>query len=115
MIVISLCAHSLNIFPNQQLDWEEDESFGDKPEEMFPGGYDQITTAMSQGLDIRLRHVVSNVDYTAQGVRVVCAGGQAYTGRACLVTLTLGCLQVCCETHFAGLYAFTCSHFEYNH
>jgi hypothetical protein len=26
------------------LDWEEDEEFGEKPEEMFPGGYDQVHT-----------------------------------------------------------------------
>lgn len=24
------------------LDWDEDEEFGETPEQMFPGGYDQV-------------------------------------------------------------------------
>lgn len=64
-------------------------------EEMFPGGYDQVTRALAQGLDIRLQHVVASVHYSADqaGVRVTCKNGALFTGQQCLVALPLGCLQ----------------------
>jgi hypothetical protein len=75
------------------LDWEEDEYFGDVPEEMFPGGYDQIINALAQNTDIRLKHVVTNVEHNEKGAKVKCADGSVFEGRCCLITLTVGCLQ----------------------
>jgi hypothetical protein len=55
------------------LDWEEDEMFGEKPEEMFKEGYDQIPMALAKGLDIRLSHVATSVRYVAgEGCLITC-------------------------------------------
>ena len=74
-------------------DWEEDEAYGEKPEEMFRGGYDQIPNALSRGLDIRPNHVATHVHYGGDGCLVQCQNGQQFHSAQCVVTLTLGCLK----------------------
>lgn len=34
------CRYDLDLMST--LDWDEDEEFGETPEQMFPGGYDQV-------------------------------------------------------------------------
>ena len=35
-----VCRYDLDLMST--LDWDEDEEFGETPEQMFPGGYDQV-------------------------------------------------------------------------
>jgi hypothetical protein len=54
----------------------------------------QITRALAAGLDIRLQHVVSSIEYGGGRVTVSCANGGVFSGHACVVTIPIGCLQV---------------------
>lgn len=56
------------------------------------GGFDRIVEHLAQGLDIRLGHEVSRIEYGDDRVRVVCPQGTFEAGRA-IVTLPLGVLQ----------------------
>ena len=69
----------------------EGEEFQD-PEVVFPNGYDQLTTALAQGLDVRLEQVVSKIDYSTSKV-VVVASGQEYRADKVLITVPLGVLK----------------------
>eukprot|EP00455_Lapot_gusevi_P054063 TRINITY_DN8574_c0_g2_i1.p1 TRINITY_DN8574_c0_g2~~TRINITY_DN8574_c0_g2_i1.p1 ORF type:complete len:426 (+),score=174.91 TRINITY_DN8574_c0_g2_i1:33-1280(+) len=75
------------------LDWEEDESFGEKPEEMFPEGYDQIITGLAHGLDIRYEQIVQSINYRPGSVKISVGSGEVYWATRCVVTLSVGCLQ----------------------
>lgn len=71
--------------------WDQEEAF-DGDDVLFPGGYDQITTRLAQGLDIRLGHVVREIHYDETGVTVVTDQGKFEAERA-VITLPLGVLQ----------------------
>jgi hypothetical protein len=61
---------------------------------MIPGGYQQVTAALSSGLDIRLSSPVSRVEYAPHGVRVHLAGAKGcFQAAACVVTAPLGVLK----------------------
>ena len=59
---------------------------------IFPNGYDQLTSGLATGLDVRLGQVVQRVAYGADGVEVTTAQG-TFTADYALVTLPLGVLQ----------------------
>jgi monoamine oxidase len=59
---------------------------------LFPNGYDQIVEGLAQGLDIRLNHVVTAIDYAGGKVRVETNQGLFEADR-CVVTLPLGVLK----------------------
>ncbi len=59
---------------------------------LFPGGYDQIITALADGLNIRLGQVVRQISHDASGVRVSSTGGVVLAERA-VITLPLGVLK----------------------
>ncbi|WP_169812608.1 flavin monoamine oxidase family protein [Nocardia acidivorans] len=61
-------------------------------EEVFPGGYDQLTTRLADGLDVRLRHIVSRIAHSPTGVRVETDRGVFQANRV-LVTVPLGVLK----------------------
>ncbi|WP_194853023.1 FAD-dependent oxidoreductase [Nocardia sp. SYP-A9097] len=61
-------------------------------QEVFPGGYDQLTTGLAAGLDVRLRHVVGHISYSGNGVRVDTDRGAFHADRV-LVTVPLGVLK----------------------
>jgi monoamine oxidase len=71
--------------------WDEGEAF-EGEDVLFPGGYDQIIHALADGLDIRLEHIVTHVDYGDDGVKVATTQGDFQADRA-IVTLPLGVLK----------------------
>lgn len=71
--------------------WDEGEGFGG-PDVIFPKGYEQIFLSLAQGLDIRLNHFVSQVEYGDDGVRVSTDRGM-FEADYVVVTLPLGVLQ----------------------
>lgn len=71
--------------------WEMDESFsGD--DVIVSGGFQKIVEPLSDGLDIRYRHVVDKVSYDESGVKVATSQGVIEADRV-VVTLPLGVLQ----------------------
>jgi monoamine oxidase len=72
--------------------------YGDDAEEfpggdrILPDGYDQLIQHLAQGLDLRLNHRVSQIDYGSEGVRVVTDQG-IFEGERAIVTLPLGVLK----------------------
>lgn len=63
-------------------------------------GYGRLLEALAEGLDIRLNHVVSAIDWSARPVQVTTHDGQVFSADQVLVTLPLAVLQ-------AGAVAFT--------
>ena len=74
-------------------DWEEDETYGHEPEEMFPLGYDQIPHALAKDADIRLHTVVKSITHGLDGCVVTTNDGTVFRGAQCVVTITVGCLR----------------------
>jgi monoamine oxidase len=66
-----------------------DEGGGDA---LLPGGYDQVVSAVANGLDVRFGHVVSRVDTTGDRAVVVTSQGNFEAG-AVVVTVPLGVLK----------------------
>lgn len=71
--------------------WDEAGGFGGE-DVVFPEGYDQIISAVAKGLDIRLGHVVEQIAYDEELVRVTTSQGTLEAQRA-IVTLPLGVLK----------------------
>jgi monoamine oxidase len=71
--------------------WDQDEEFGGG-EVIFPGGYNQITDGLAQGLDIRLGTVVKTIRYGSDGVEVETSAGLFVADKA-VVTIPLGVLK----------------------
>ncbi len=62
------------------------------PDLLFRDGYDQILPGLAAGLDIRLDHVVSAIDYSGDTI-VVQTNDGPFQAERCLVTLPLGVLK----------------------
>lgn len=69
---------------------DDDQVDGD--EVVFPDGYDALVSRLADGLDVRLDHVVTRVQWDADGVVVVCAGAQ-FAARSAIVTVPIGVLK----------------------
>jgi monoamine oxidase len=71
--------------------WDEGDVFeGDDC--LFPNGYDQLLKHLAHGVDIRLQHMVEQVEYSASGVQIIC--NQAiFQADYALITLPLGVLK----------------------
>lgn len=71
--------------------WDEGEQFeGD--DLLFPNGYDQLVEHLATGLDIRLQHVVQQINYDDAGVQVQCDRATLQATRV-VITLPLGVLK----------------------
>lgn len=70
--------------------WQTGEKFEGK-DVLFPDGYDIIFKNFT-GIDVKLSTVVTQIEYTTQGVIVTTDKGK-FTGKQCLVTLPLGVLK----------------------
>lgn len=62
------------------------------PDVLFPDGYGAIPNYLAQGLDIRLGHICTHIDYSADTVRVSTNQGQFSAPRV-VVSLPLGVLK----------------------
>ncbi|MEH6343570.1 MAG: FAD-dependent oxidoreductase [Bermanella sp.] len=71
---------------------EGENGFGD-PEVVFPKGYDQLTTALAIGVDVRLNSVVTSIDYTQEGVVITTSDKRTFSADAVLITVPLGVLK----------------------
>jgi len=69
---------------------DDDQVDGD--EVVFPDGYDRLASALAVGLDVRLTHVASRVDWSADGVVVTTDRG-VFSGATGVVTVPVGVLQ----------------------
>jgi len=61
-------------------------------EVIFPGGYKQILDTMTDGLNIKLEHVVSKVQYDDTGVTVTTDKGE-FNSKYVISTVSIGVLQ----------------------
>ena len=61
-------------------------------EVVFPDGYDRLPRRLAEGLDIRLIHVVSRVQWSAEGVLVTTDHG-LFSADGAIVTVPVGVLQ----------------------
>ncbi|HEY9308338.1 MAG TPA: NAD(P)/FAD-dependent oxidoreductase [Microbacterium sp.] len=64
----------------------------DGDEVVFPDGYDRLPRRLAEGIDIRLVHVVSRVQWSAEGVVVTTDHG-AFSADTAVVTVPVGVLQ----------------------
>lgn len=71
--------------------WDEPYHF-DGAEVIFPQGYDALAHGLARGLDVRLNHTVSKIEYDAQRVTVQTNRG-AFEADRVVVTLPLGVLK----------------------
>lgn len=62
-------------------------------EVILPGGYDQLLTGMSAGLNIRFGHVVTRVDIDEDGVHLRDSEGTEASFDAVIITVPLGVLK----------------------
>ena len=73
----------------EHFDDGDDETGGDA---LIPGGYDQIVTAVASTVDVRVGHVVTKVDTSADRAVVSTAQG-TFVADAVIVTVPLGVLK----------------------
>jgi monoamine oxidase len=71
--------------------WDQDEEM-DGDEVVFPGGYNQITDGLSNGLDIRLGVKVDAINYDSDGVDVQTTSGM-FNADKVIITFPLGVLK----------------------
>lgn len=64
----------------------------DGDEVVFPDGYDVLPARLGAGLDVRLSHVVSRVEWSPDGVVVDSSRGE-FSAAAAVVTVPVGVLQ----------------------
>jgi monoamine oxidase len=73
--------------------WHETEYGGDYLGDVPDGGYRRVVEALAAGLDLRLGTEVTEVAWSAGGVRVRCADGHLEEGTHVVVTVPLGVLR----------------------
>jgi monoamine oxidase len=61
-------------------------------EVVFPGGFDELSQHLAEGLDVRLQHVVTRVEWSPNGVTVNSDQG-AFTAERAVVTVPIGVLK----------------------
>ncbi|GAA3210995.1 NAD(P)/FAD-dependent oxidoreductase [Microbacterium terregens] len=64
----------------------------DGDEVVFPDGYDRLPARLAEGLDVRLQHVVSRVQWSTEGV-VVTTDRATFAADTVVVTVPVGVLQ----------------------
>ncbi|KHK99966.1 amine oxidase [Microbacterium mangrovi] len=69
---------------------DDDQVDGD--EVVFPDGYDALATHLAEGLDVRLRHEVSRVEWSDAGASVV-TGDNTLSASRVVVTVPVGVLR----------------------
>ncbi|MFM7445149.1 MAG: flavin monoamine oxidase family protein [Tabrizicola sp.] len=65
----------------------------DGPDELFPGGFDQIVHHLAKGLEIRLEAKVTAIASEQERVAVALANGETLIADRAIVTVPLGVLQ----------------------
>jgi len=73
------------------LHWDDDEEIAGE-DRLFPGGYEQVAQGLAKKLDVRLGHVVEQIDYGGPNLTVTTDRGPV-TASAAVVTLPVGVLE----------------------
>lgn len=60
---------------------------------IFPGGYDQVFTALTGDYEVRLSHIIDRVSHSAASVGIATSGGEPEAFDAVIVTVPLGVLK----------------------
>ena len=71
--------------------WDQDSDFGGQ-DVLITQGYDQITSYLASGLDIRLSTIVTEINYAKTTVNVMTSNG-TYTAPKLIITTPLGVLK----------------------
>ncbi len=71
--------------------WDQDSDFGGQ-DVLITQGYDQITSYLASGLDIRLSTIVTEINYAKTTVSVMTSNG-TYTAPKVIITTPLGVLK----------------------
>lgn len=81
-------------------DWQEASAWNidsgeefDGGDQLFPGGFDQITAYLAKGLDVRMGQHVTRIDPAPHGVKVTLRDGAAIQADYAILTIPLGVLQ----------------------
>lgn len=61
-------------------------------EVVFPEGFDRLAAHLGEGLDVRLEHVVTRIEWSTGGVTVSSTAGEFAAGRA-VITVPIGILK----------------------
>jgi len=61
-------------------------------EVVFPDGFDRLAAHLAQGLDVRLEHVVTRVEWSGDGATVISTQGE-FTAAQVVVTVPIGVLK----------------------
>jgi monoamine oxidase len=69
-----------------------DDDCVDGDEVVFPAGYDELATHLSDGLDVRLDHTVTRIQWSRDGVTITTAQGN-FTANSAVVTVPIGVLK----------------------
>jgi monoamine oxidase len=96
-----------------------DDDVTDGDEVVFPDGYDRLPESLARGLDVRLEHVVTRVEWSADSVAVTTDRGR-FTAATAIVTVPVGVLRSddfaisppLPETHAAALVRLEMNAFE---
>lgn len=59
----------------------------------LPNGYDQVVETLAQGLEIKVNHPVTQIEWNPDQVVVHCATGESFTAAKLIFTVSLGVLQ----------------------
>ncbi|NMD08835.1 MAG: NAD(P)-binding protein [Phyllobacteriaceae bacterium] len=65
----------------------------DGGDQLFPGGFDQVTAHLARGLDVRLGQQVSRIDPRSTGVNIKLTTGEVLEADHAIITVPLGVLQ----------------------
>ncbi len=60
---------------------------------VFPGGYGQVADVLADGLDIRFREAVTEIDYAGTDIILTTAAGATFEATRVVVTVSLGVLK----------------------
>jgi monoamine oxidase len=81
-------------------DWKEASAWNidsgeefDGGDQLFPGGFDQITAYLAKGLDVRLGQQITRIDPAPHGVKVTLRDGATLEADHAIITVPLGVLQ----------------------
>jgi Monoamine oxidase len=69
---------------------DDDQIEGD--EVVFPDGYDGLASALAEGVDVRLGHLVSRVEWSRRGITATTSEGE-FEAREVIITVPVGVLQ----------------------
>ncbi len=72
--------------------WYEDDGIG--PNKIFRDGMSGLVERLASGLDVRLGHVVTGIDYSADGATVHLLDRESLAARYVVVTVPLGVLKL---------------------